>query len=305
MFSSPTPHKRANRKKALPKLPERFKTVIREIPGTEEVDLSHSAGNLIVRLHLRSRSVVVHEKQPHFLSAAASEETLHNVTHSLSQSSLTVSTRSVLDHETINPIFTWIDHPTEVANPVVPWVSLPREITNPIFPRMDHPKEITNPIFPRTDNPKEITNSVPPKPPKIDNQNEFVSGLTRKSSLLVKQRSIDKEKPDSSDPPSDLPKSKLNETPSYKSSILAVRSKSMFMEPRKPSKMVHSSTQVNFPLKCIFSRSESPETRPVERAIEARTGSEDGLGSMVRCLHFAHTYIANRKLDLYFTMLLV
>ena len=38
----------------------------------------------------------------------------------------------------------------------------------------------------------------------------------------------------------------------------------------------------------------SPEHRPVERAIEARgSGSEDGLGSMVRCLHFASTYIAN------------
>ena len=42
-------------------------------------------------------------------------------------------------------------------------------------------------------------------------------------------------------------------------------------------------------------RSESPETRPVERAVEARAGSEDGLGSMVRCLHFAETYIVNRK----------
>ena len=41
-------------------------------------------------------------------------------------------------------------------------------------------------------------------------------------------------------------------------------------------------------------RMESPEHRPVERAIEARgSGSEDGLGSMVRCLHFASTYIAN------------
>ena len=45
-------------------------------------------------------------------------------------------------------------------------------------------------------------------------------------------------------------------------------------------------------------RSESPETRPVERAVEARAGSEDGLGSMVRCLHFAETYIVNRKLIL-------
>ena len=42
------------------------------------------------------------------------------------------------------------------------------------------------------------------------------------------------------------------------------------------------------------SRLEDPEPRPVERAIEARgSGSEDGLGSMVRCLHFASTYIAN------------
>ena len=59
------------------------------------------------------------------------------------------------------------------------------------------------------------------------------------------------------------------------------------------SQLIHSSTQVNFP--AFFSRADSPEARPVERAIEARTGSEDGLGSMVRCLHFAHTYIANRK----------
>ena len=60
--------------------------------------------------------------------------------------------------------------------------------------------------------------------------------------------------------------------------------------------VVDSSTQVNFlckPPPC--SRSESPESRPLERAVEARTGSEDGLGSMVRCLHFAHTFIANRK----------
>ena len=48
-----------------------------------------------------------------------------------------------------------------------------------------------------------------------------------------------------------------------------------------------------------YSRSDSPENRPVERAVEARTGSEDGLGSMVRCLHFAHTYIANRKYFFY------
>lgn len=42
-------------------------------------------------------------------------------------------------------------------------------------------------------------------------------------------------------------------------------------------------------------RAESPDHRPVERAVEARQGSEDGLGSMVRCLHFAETYIASRK----------
>ena len=58
-------------------------------------------------------------------------------------------------------------------------------------------------------------------------------------------------------------------------------------------------TQVNFG-SGIFSRSESPETRPVERAIEARSGSEDGLGSMVRCLHFAHTYIANRESSFFY-----
>jgi len=41
-------------------------------------------------------------------------------------------------------------------------------------------------------------------------------------------------------------------------------------------------------------REESPDVRPVERQIEARNfgGAEDGLGSMVRCLHFAETYIA-------------
>ena len=44
-------------------------------------------------------------------------------------------------------------------------------------------------------------------------------------------------------------------------------------------------------------RSDSPEARPVERAIEARTGSEDGLGSMVRCLHFAETFMRDRKLQ--------
>merc|ERR1711963_206936 len=45
------------------------------------------------------------------------------------------------------------------------------------------------------------------------------------------------------------------------------------------------------PIKRELPRSDSPEARPVERAIEARTGSEDGLGSMVRCLHFAETFM--------------
>ncbi len=58
---------------------------------------------------------------------------------------------------------------------------------------------------------------------------------------------------------------------------------------------VDRSTQVNLDF-VAFSRSESPEIRPVERQIEARTGSEDGLGSMVRCLHFARTNVASRKI---------
>jgi len=39
-------------------------------------------------------------------------------------------------------------------------------------------------------------------------------------------------------------------------------------------------------------RVESPVARPIERQVEARGPTEDGLGSMVRCLHFASTYIA-------------
>ena len=58
-----------------------------------------------------------------------------------------------------------------------------------------------------------------------------------------------------------------------------------------------ASTQVTLPpVPLPYSpRAESPDSRPVERQVEARTGSEDGLGSMVRCLHFAQTYIANRE----------
>jgi len=53
-------------------------------------------------------------------------------------------------------------------------------------------------------------------------------------------------------------------------------------------------TTTTDPIKRELPRSESPESRPVERAIEARAGGEDGLGSMVRCLHFAETYLVNQ-----------
>lgn len=36
---------------------------------------------------------------------------------------------------------------------------------------------------------------------------------------------------------------------------------------------------------------DAAEVKPVERAIEARTSSDDGMGSMVRCITFARTYI--------------
>ncbi len=62
------------------------------------------------------------------------------------------------------------------------------------------------------------------------------------------------------------------------------------------STYVNAGTQVSLPPLFPYSpRSESPDARPVERQVEARSVSEDGLGSMVRCLHFAQTYIANRK----------
>jgi hypothetical protein len=118
------------------------------------------------------------------------------------------------------------------------------------------------------------------------------TGVRRKSSPISKNT-------DSS--PSPLNKSRtssgtyqsrfhLRDVPTCRRSF---RSSSLSVVNVKKPQLVQSSTQVNFP--AFFSRSESPEARPVERAIEARTGSEDGLGSMVRCLHFAHTYIANRK----------
>merc|ERR1712223_339296 len=53
-------------------------------------------------------------------------------------------------------------------------------------------------------------------------------------------------------------------------------------------------TATTDPIKRELPRSESPETRPVERAVEARAGSEDGLGSMVRCLYFSQTFIVNQ-----------
>lgn len=42
----------------------------------------------------------------------------------------------------------------------------------------------------------------------------------------------------------------------------------------------------------------SPESRPVERQVEARN-PEDSISSMVRCLYFATTYISDGK-ALYF-----
>merc|ERR1712223_1426124 len=53
-------------------------------------------------------------------------------------------------------------------------------------------------------------------------------------------------------------------------------------------------TTTTDPIKRELPRSESPETRPVERAVEARAGSQDGFGSMVRCLYFSQTYIVNQ-----------
>lgn len=40
------------------------------------------------------------------------------------------------------------------------------------------------------------------------------------------------------------------------------------------------------------------ETRPVERQIEARS-QDDGMGSMVRCLTFAQTFITNSKFSIH------
>ena len=60
-------------------------------------------------------------------------------------------------------------------------------------------------------------------------------------------------------------------------------------EKKKPTSQTNTTNTISRTI-----REESPDVRPVERQIEARsvTGSEDGLSSMVRCLHFAETYIA-------------
>ena len=119
---------------------------------------------------------------------------------------------------------------------------------------------------------------ISPKNLKIES-NEFRKSL---DVLRQKEKSAIKTEPKTSDE-SKQSIVDISRFPVRKSSnLLAVKSRLT----------VDASTQVNFD---FFSRSESPEARPVERSIEARTGSEDGLGSMVRCLHFAHTYIANRE----------
>ena len=38
----------------------------------------------------------------------------------------------------------------------------------------------------------------------------------------------------------------------------------------------------------------TPETKPIERSVEFRN-TDDSMASMVRCLYFADTFIANRK----------
>jgi hypothetical protein len=115
-LSSPRPHKRTRRKKPLlSRLPCGLNTVVCEIPKTEEVDLSYSEEScLIVRLHLRSRSVLVHEKRVVFTNAEdESEERLHNFEerkpHSLShQSSLATSSRSIAAALDSSPVYSWL-----------------------------------------------------------------------------------------------------------------------------------------------------------------------------------------------------
>jgi hypothetical protein len=117
---------------------------------------------------------------------------------------------------------------------------------------------------------------------------DFRAGFSRRSSVQPRT----KDRPKFESPPG-LDKT-LESSSTSKSSLSNTKKRNSVLESTARCIKVDVGTQVNFGLG-NFSRSESPETRPVERAIEARTGSEDGLGSMVRCLHFAHTYIANRK----------
>lgn len=133
--------------------------------------------------------------------------------------------------------------------------------------------------------------------PKRVDSDDFRSGFGRKSSvrrhrsreklMLESRKGLDKSSGSFvADKSLVQNPTKISKAPSNTTRSCNSRTNSTFK--------VDVATQVNFG-SCTFSRSESPETRPVERAIEARSGSEDGLGSMVRCLHFAHTYIANRE----------
>ena len=111
-ISSPRPHKRCPRKNNfLPRLPNGLGTVVSEIPKTEEVDLScPEESRLVVRLHLRSRSVLVHEKRTAFLTSDDSVEKLHHFEyakrHSMShQSSLATSVAVAQDS---SPDYSWL-----------------------------------------------------------------------------------------------------------------------------------------------------------------------------------------------------
>jgi hypothetical protein len=215
-----------------PKRPERvrgraaafpaFKTVVKEVPRTEEVDVSVDGG-FVVRLHLRSRSIhAIQAVRAHCEAALrrgsddkavalASGRSL-----SLSQSSL--SACSVASHD------------------------------DPLLPQ----------------------------PPVKVGADDFMP--CRRNSAI--RKSLEPAKLKFPDP--EIP------VPGRSGCFRTAPSRSFSIQ------KVDVATQVNLGV-CNFSRSESPDTRPVERAIEARSGSEDGLGSMVRCLHFSNTYIANRE----------
>ena len=222
-LGSPVANKRRVRQpRMVPRLQLGFKTIMREVAFTEEVDLTHSEkSRFLVRHNLRSRSVHVHKMPVTFSSIQNSEE---NSIQTKSQASLTTSACSLLSLESL-------------------------------FYRKNQKSD----------------------------SNEFRPALSRKNSgiLRQKEKSLTKNEPRS-----------VDESKSIVNSCRLPVEKSRNLFAIKPRLKVDVSTQVNFE---FFSRSESPEARPVERAIEARTGSEDGLGSMVRCLHFAHTYIASRE----------